>query len=825
METPFLSRFTPSLMTPDALEAIFVQRRDLLRNILTRIEKSALTSEKRHTLLVGPRGIGKTHLISMIYYQLQSVEALKDHILIAWLREEEWGVTCFRDLLLRILRALPSQGDDDQAAERRLAPVYALQPKEAEVAASNLIKDLVGGRTLVILTENLDDLIQKLGSVGEMQLYRFLQDNRFCCMVATSPGPVARVLPPGSPFRHDFFQVHQLHELNFDDAIQLISKIAQYQGDKALASLIASPTGRARVRALRYLAGGNHRAYVIFAPLLARESLDKLIKPLMQTIDDLTPYYNSRIAGLPLELRKIIEYVCEGRNPVRIADVAHSCFVNHAAASAHLESLCKMGHLQSFKIGNIRYYELHEPLMRLSFEVKKHRGKPIGLLLDFLRLWYSPIELKQKLAMLPPESELEHYYVPVPQAFEQTWADPRFAECCLEYNAAVQRNDYHHALQAAEELVAIRGLKQDLIAEASCLIHLGQFEQGLAVYDNLIGSSQEDATVWQLRAWALHRVGRNEEALSSCNKSIEIDSNTGRTWCYQASILLGLGRRNEALHSCETALKLDHTDSFALMTRGIALAALNLFEEAFAAFSKMVESDPQSAQARIHACAALIELNRCSEALKLAESAIEISPDEPEVWVLTGLALAALGRLDESLSSFKKAVSLGENSSFVQYKVVEVLFALDRWREGRTCLDRALHQFAHSENPNAGHTAALIRCLLPNLFTPRILQLSINVLLLTYRKHDMLGALGQGLIEFIPEVTSSTAFSDADAGLWRDSWQMMGARFPEFRLPLRLLDTAVRYRETQNLQVFMDLSQEERTLLEPLVGVHIEASA
>ena len=54
---------------------------------------------------------------------------------------------------------------------------------------------------------------------------------------------------------------------------------------------------------------------------------------------------------------------------------------------------------------------------------------------------------------------------------------------------------------------------------------------------------------------------------------------------------------------------------------------------------------------------------------------------------------------------------------------------------------------------------------------------------------------------------------------------MMAERYPEFRLPLRLLDSTVRYRMSHDLQIFMDLTQEERVLLEPLVGVHIEAIA
>ena len=89
----------------------------------------------------------------------------------------------------------------------------------------------------------------------------------------------------------------------------------------------------------------------------------------------------------------------------------------------------------------------------------------------------------------------------------------------------------------------------------------------------------------------------------------------------------------------------------------------------------------------------------------------------------------------------------------------------------------------------------------------------------------MLSALGRGLIECIPDVISSNTLTDADACLWRDSWQMTAERYLEFRLPLRLLDSTVRYRMTRDLEIFMDLTQEERALLEPLVGVHIEAIA
>jgi pentatricopeptide repeat protein len=816
MEARFLSHFSPSLMPPDALEAIFVQREELLCEVLERIRKSALTQEKQNTLLVGPRGIGKTHFTSLVYYKLQQMNDLQDHSLIAWLREEEWGIASFRDFLFRILRTL-LPGDD-----HRLASIYSLPLKEAENAASRLVRELAHEKTLVLLIENFDELIQKIGISGEIQFFLFLRET-VCCLLATSPGPVARIFPPGSPFQRGFFRIHQLSELGFEDAIQLISKIAQYQNNKELLSLIATPRGRARVRALRYLAGGNHRAYVVFAPLLIMESIDRMIEPFMQIIDDLTPYYNSKIAALPIQQRQLIEYICERRHPVRMNDIAQSCFMSPVSATTQLESLCSLGHLHSLKIGNDRYYELREPLMRLSFEVKKHRGKPVGLLLDFLRLWYSPSELKQKFSARPVGIMPEMSFTPEPQSLEQVLEDPRISECCRDYNSALKSYDYNHALEVAEELSALDDLDQYLSAQASCLIRLGRFEQALDIYNKMISRDEDNASLLQTRAWIFTRIGQYENALSSCRKSLELDPSVPAK-CQESSILLHLGRTQDALQSCESAIKTDDKNPLAWDTLGIVLAELELFEEAFLAFSKVVELEPKNIQARIHLSASLVELNRWNDALEQAQSAIAIGPEEPEPWVLKGSALAGMQKLDDSLNAFEKAALLGEESPYLLFKKAELLFALDRWREGASHLDLALTRFAHSENPNAGDTKTLIRCLLPRLLSPEILQLSIRVLLLIYKKHSMLDVLGQGLIECIPEIISFT-LSDTDSFLWRDAWQAETDHLPEFQLAVRFLDSAVRYRNSHDLEILMTLPQEERTMLETLLGVHVEAIA
>src|SRR5687767_12930828 len=95
----FLSRFTPSMMSADVLEKVFVQRGDMADRIVDVLRESILTPSKHHTLVIGSRGIGKTHLLSLIQNRIAQQDDLTAKVRIAWLREEEWGVASFLDFL------------------------------------------------------------------------------------------------------------------------------------------------------------------------------------------------------------------------------------------------------------------------------------------------------------------------------------------------------------------------------------------------------------------------------------------------------------------------------------------------------------------------------------------------------------------------------------------------------------------------------------------------------------------------------------------------------------------------------------------------------
>ena len=72
MRAGFLSssRYSPGNMDRESLETLFVGRRDVMDDVLTRATGSIEASQKHYLLLVGPRGSGKTHFLALAHHRL-----------------------------------------------------------------------------------------------------------------------------------------------------------------------------------------------------------------------------------------------------------------------------------------------------------------------------------------------------------------------------------------------------------------------------------------------------------------------------------------------------------------------------------------------------------------------------------------------------------------------------------------------------------------------------------------------------------------------------------------------------------------------------------
>ncbi len=769
MSGVFLSRFTPSVLSPETLEAIFVQRERLASTLVERISTSALTPNKHYSLIIGPRGIGKTHLVSLVYHRVKGDDRLSDRLLCAWLREEEWGITSFLDFLLSILRTL-CQDLGDARREAAYQGLFELPAEQAEPAAEQLLRDMVGDRTLLVIVENLDEILEGMEEAGQQKLRAYIQNHPCWTILGTSQSLFTGVSLQESPF-YGFFEVTHLRELSFKDAVTLLIKIATHHGDRELARDLHTTLGRSRIRAVHHLAAGNPRVYVILSQFLTSRSLDQLVEPLMRTLDDLTPYYQARMSYLSPQQRKLVEFLCERRGAVAVKEIAKHNFLTHPTASGQLKKLRELGYVRpAQRVGRESFFELREPLMRLSMEVKRQRGEPIRLLVDFLRLWFSQDELRERLDDLEDGSALDkRYLVRAMESYDEGSGDPRVEACLKDYERFWAEGAYEKALQVAEELVEIRGFSWEWEMRSRCLDALGEGEATQPI----------DRQALELAAEAYE-----ETALSNLREASRLQPEDAWAWFRLANYLDYLGRYEEALAAVKKATKLDSSSV--------------LFWSYLGVFC--------------YRC------GRLEESLESLDRALAFKPENPGILSNRAVALSSLGRHEEALAAFDRAIELLDDATTFHLETnrAVILMLLGRWEEGLEALERALTRFSEGEIKEDFGEIAIVRNMLLRTQRDETWRRHVEVWIELFERHDRLTLLGQGLVRTIRTLTIPWITSEM-AQAWNTVWQELGAGKADMTISLRLFNAAVNYRESGDERVLLALPAEERALLKPLL--------
>ena len=392
------SRYSPGNMDRESLEALFVGRGDVMEDVLSRVTTSIRSPEKHYVLLVGPRGSGKTHFLALAYHLLMDrfdAANARGSVAVALLKEEEWGVASFLDLVVRILRALADRAPDLDAEIAGIYDRFSKDPADAEAFAVARLRQRTRGKTLLLLCENLVDLFDGLGEEGQKRWRSTIQEDGNWTIVASTPSLFSAVTLQDNPF-YGFFTIRALEKIDFDTGLDLLARKAVHEGKTELADFLRTPLGRARARAIHHLAAGNHRAYVVLFDFLDKESLDDLVRPFMDMVDDLTPYYQDRMRQLPPSQRKIVEFLCLQGKPAIIKDISTPCLMSQQTAAKQIGELRAAGFVSRTRIGRNTYCELSEPLMRICIEVKDNQTRHFRLFVEFLRHWFTNRELERR---------------------------------------------------------------------------------------------------------------------------------------------------------------------------------------------------------------------------------------------------------------------------------------------------------------------------------------------------------------------------------------------------------------------------------------------
>jgi tetratricopeptide (TPR) repeat protein len=652
----FVSRFSPNRTNPEILEAIFVQRHTLAEVWFERLRDSAHGGAKHHLLAVGPRGCGKSHLVALLVSRLKKNPHVKEKVRIAWLPEDE-TTPSFWKFLLRILRALNAEYGDEFPPPSQDQLANKADDRRAVVLTDYLLKKL-GTRNLLVVVENLDDVMRGLKLEGQKRWRAFLQEHPVAATLASAQQLTKDVSDRDKPF-FNFFQIERLQPLSADEALALLKNLAE-QGDNAeLVAFLKTPTGRARVRAIRHIAGGSHRVFIILSEFATRENLDDLVTAFEELLDELTPYYQERLRWLADQQREIVEYLCRQIHTVPVKEIATDLYLSDQAAAAQLKSLKDKGYVTAESVGRESRYELTEPLMRLCVEVKDPQREPIRLIVEFLRIWYDRAGVADRIQHLPADADLERrYFHAVLNAHRPDIPGPVEEALNRDLQSARASGDPEKVVSLLIELAATADTASRSSAVADELRDLGRYEEALSACDRAIALDPNYFEAWYYKALALDDLDRFEEALISHERAIKLNPDSIDCKIGKAILLRRTGRYEEALTACQTVIELAPRDPSTWIICGRTLSDLGRDTKALIAFEQSIEIDPTYILAWNDKGDALIRLGRYAEALIAFDRAIQLGSKFENSWNNKGYALNELDRHEEALAAYERAIQI-----------------------------------------------------------------------------------------------------------------------------------------------------------------------
>jgi tetratricopeptide (TPR) repeat protein len=835
MANQMISAFTPSLMSSQELETILVQRQDLAQELFEKILLSATTPAKHYALLIGMRGMGKTHLVALIYYrllaELTKTPILQDKLVIAWLREEEWGVDSWLDLVSRILRALAVEEPLSKLLLEELRRISIEDSIDRAAAnATRLLKEAIGDRTLLLIMENLDDLFKGLGEAGQQQFRSFLQAEQCCTILATTPALFTAVQSRTKPF-FGFFNPIYLDRLTVPEAIEMLGKIATLGGQEDLASFLQTPLGRARVRAVHHLAGGNPRVYMLFSQFITRDALDNLVEAFMKMLDDLTPYYQARMKELSNQQRKIVELLVDRRHPVMVKEIAADCFIDAGTAGSQLRELRKLGYVEAEQNGRESFYELREVLMRLCLEVKKQRGQWVEIFVEFLKIWYPLSERKHQLELMRGTSQYikdehlerallsdedpcfivsqrdlqralkEQQKLLATETLEELFHSKRLTEeNYQELVELVQTDRYSEAQELLSESFnqEDRSVKKSKLTfflqllEGSALLAAGENLAALELFDAAL-AEDESIDAWIMRGYSLDELGRYEEAISSYDRAILIKPDDHDIWNNRGISLDNLGRYEEAIASYDQAISIEPDKKYeAWRGRGISLRKLGRYEDAIASYDRAISINPDDYQAIHNKGFAYFKWGKYVESIDCYNQAISIEADRYDSWHDKGLVQFVMGNYEEALNSWQQTFQI-------------------------------IQQLTPRPNDIAGLIQEFLEELIPRFSLPNSqpqISTFLTQLVTIYQQAQVLPELSTALIATLPQILDSN-ISDYTADEWLALWQNHLGTVPALEMPLRLMNVAIAYKKqpAQQKRLWLGLAKEERSILNGALGL------
>ena len=459
---PTIRTFNPGTFQSDE-EVIqqFVVREHELATVLEILRGNVDADSCQHTLIVAPRGRGKTMLLARVAAELRTNAELSTRMLPIRFMEESHEIFSAADFWLDVLFYLSRETrSQDAELARNLQDTHAdlttrWRERELDERARTAVLDVADrlGKRLVLMVENLQALCDNVDANFGWKLRKTLQMEPQIILLASATSRFEGLDDAQDPF-FELFRIICLQPLDTEQCHRLWQAVS---GDSVSAR---------RIRALQILTGGDPRLLVIVAEFQRHGSMRRLMEQLVEMIDDHTEYFRGHLETLGKTERRVYIALMDLWEPSTTGEISARARLDVRTVSTMLGRLVLRGAVEPRD--EHRRYAVTQRLYGVYFKLRRERDEAaiVRHLLHFMDVFYSDNEATRLFGNLPQEAlkspailtALERAQSELPQLRAITAAIAHGAQTLV--NTAIeqiQRAEYDAAITTCDAVLARYG--------------------------------------------------------------------------------------------------------------------------------------------------------------------------------------------------------------------------------------------------------------------------------------------------------------------------------------------------------------------------------
>ena len=478
-----IKKYNPGFLTDDNIVASFCVRTGELQSLLESLRGNTGNSNV-HSLVIGPRGSGKTHLLLRVAAEVRRDPSLAGFFPIVF-AEESYEVSTAGEFWLECLGRLVDQAPEDERADLYLSyNDLRTEDRDRDLAARCLgaILDFADRqeKRLVLIVENLNTLFSDMVDPDAgWRLRHTLQNEPRIILVGSATSRFEEIDSPDHAL-YDLFRVVTLRPLDTEECAVLWQNISE------------KPAETRGIRPLEILTGGNPRLLAIIARFGSGRSFRELMDNLLDLVDDHTEYFRSHLESLPPQERRVYLALAKLWKPATSREVADQARLDTNVCSSLLKRLEGRG-VVAVEGGTARrrQYYLTERMYNIYCLLRQGAGsnRVVEALIDFMTGFYSPDSIWD----LVVRNYEEALFSGTP-AFDiaEPVADALFAEAAdLEGQGRTEE-----AIKIYEQVIrgsGVNGVPEvphlvsvALFKELSLLFKIGRYDEVISACDRLL---------------------------------------------------------------------------------------------------------------------------------------------------------------------------------------------------------------------------------------------------------------------------------------------------------------------------------------------------